>query len=246
MTTARRIHRILGLVLLLPIPGWAGTAFLFFSEAGVRGRLRGAPRPVLSAGADLDPGFQPGWLSCALSGPSSVSIFSSGRRLGGSISTPGRWSRGRFRPRRISGGQSAMPSPDGRPATGRSSASSAAIPGRLRSGRRPARASRSISTGRPCRSARAGGTRGGSTRSIPHPLPAVDRRPMARPHRRRARGSGSWSCLRSSAFDSRFLADGDDAQTGLTDRLRARRRSRRRADRPGTALPRRRSRPPRN
>ena len=37
--TIRRVHRMIGVTMLLPFVGWAMTGFIFFVKPGLRGRL---------------------------------------------------------------------------------------------------------------------------------------------------------------------------------------------------------------
>src|SRR5262245_61127500 len=61
--SVRRLHRVLGLILLLPILGWAATGFVFFLKPGygpAYGALRVRALPLEGSGAIPLP--DPGWL----------------------------------------------------------------------------------------------------------------------------------------------------------------------------------------
>lgn len=59
--SVRRLHRVLGLILLLPIGAWATTGFVFFLKPGYRNAYGGLHVRALPLVGPL-PSTQPGWL----------------------------------------------------------------------------------------------------------------------------------------------------------------------------------------
>jgi hypothetical protein len=62
MTVTRRTHRILGLILLLPICGWALTGFVFFVKPGYDAAYGGLHVRAYSLEGASVPGPRPEWL----------------------------------------------------------------------------------------------------------------------------------------------------------------------------------------
>ncbi len=59
---ARRVHRLLGLVLLLPLCGWAATGFVFFVKPGYDAAYGGLRVREYPLEGSAFPAAQPGWL----------------------------------------------------------------------------------------------------------------------------------------------------------------------------------------
>lgn len=60
--TARRMHRIVGLVMLLPLVGWAATGAVFFIKPGYGDAYAALPLRTYSIGDAPSPAVDPDWL----------------------------------------------------------------------------------------------------------------------------------------------------------------------------------------